>query len=430
MKNVLFVVYYFPPMGGSGVQRPLKFAKYLKKFEWNPIILCPEPGVYQIFDHSLEQELESLDLEIHRVKANTPFHKFSGVSKQTGLVTGMLAKVLRLISRTIYFPDNKKAWIEPAVQKGKELIDDKKIDLIFSTAPPFSNHIIAQQLNEISNIPYVLDYRDLFTGNHFEENESESRKSKKVTTESEWLRHSSGVVALDRFAGNKIQEALTSKTLNMEVISHGFDQEDFDSHRNASLDYKKGKINWLYSGLFYDANQPDVFLNGLKELFIKKPELREKTHLHFQGGLDSRIKKLISDLGFEDIVSDYGYLSHDISVANLLKADILWMISNFSKNLKQIKSGKLFEYIGTKKPILGLVHPGEASRLLNDYKGGFYAAPDNIYDVTNTVEEVYELWTKAKIPEASNEFTEMYERKSLTNKLSLFFDKVVENAQV
>lgn len=79
-------------------------------------------------------------------------------------------------------------------------------------------------------------------------------------------------------------------------------------------------------------------MNGLKELFTKTPELREKTHLHFQGGLDSRIKKLISDLGFEDIISNYGYLSHDISAANLLKADILWMVSNFSENLKQIKS--------------------------------------------------------------------------------------------
>ncbi len=430
MKNVLFIVYYFPPMGGSGVQRPLKFAKYLKEFGWNPIILCPEPGVYQFFDHSLEQELENLDLEIHRVKANTPFHKFGGVKKQTGLVTGVLSKVLRLISRKIYFPDNKKAWIEPAVQKGKELIYDKKIDLIFSTAPPFSNHIIAQHLNELTDIPYVLDYRDLFTGNHFEENEYGSRKLKKKVAESEWLRHSSGVVALDRFAGNKIQEVLSSESLNMEIISHGFDQEDFDSHRNASLDYKKGKINWLYSGLFYEANQPDIFLNGLKELFTKTPELREKTHLHFQGGLDSRIKKLISDLGFEDIISNYGYLSHDISAANLLKADILWMVSNFSENLKQIKSGKLFEYIGTKKPILGLVHPGEASKLLDVYKAGFHAAPDNIYDVTNTLEEVYELWAKAKIPEASKKFAEMYERKSLTNKLSLFFDKVVENAQV
>lgn len=417
-------------MGGSGVQRPLKFAKYLREFGWNPIILCPEPGAYQFFDDSLEKELSNLDIEINRVKANTPFHKFGIVKKQTGLVTGMLSKILRPISRKVYFPDNKRAWIGPAVQKGKELIDDKKIDLIFSTAPPFSNHIIAQNLSELTDIPYVLDYRDLFTGNHFEEHENKSRKLKKKAIEREWLKDSSGVVVLDRFAGDKIQEVLSSDSLNIEIISHGFDQEDFDSHRNALLDYKSGKINWLYSGLFYEANQPDIFLNGLNELFIKKPELRQKTHLHFQGGLDSRIKKLISNLGFEDMVSNYGYLSHDVSVSNIQNADILWMISNFSENLKQIKSGKLFEYIGTKNPILGLVHPGEASKLLDDYKGGFHAAPDNIYDVTNTLEEVYELWAKGKIPKASTEFTEMYERKSLTNKLSLFFDKVVENAQV
>ncbi len=427
MKNVLFIIYYFPPMGGSGVQRPLKFAKYLKEFGWNPIILCPEPGAYQFFDESLEKELDSLNLEIHRVKAKTPFHKLGGGKKRTGLITGFFANALRRISKLFYFPDNKKGWIEPAIQKGVELLEYKKIDLIFSTAPPFSNHVIAQKLNELTQTPYILDYRDLFTGNHFEDNESEFRKSKKLIAEKGWLKDSSGVVVLDNFAKDQIQEIVNSQTLNIETISHGFDKDDFESTKKSTLDYKEGKLNWLYSGLFYEANQPDIFLNGMEKLFLKNPDLREKTHLHFQGGLDSRIKKMISILGFEDIVSDYGYIPHNISVANLLKADVLWMISNFSENLQQIKTGKLFEYIGTKKPVLGLVHKGESSRLLNEYKIGYHASPTELGEVTDKIGEVFLLWQEKKFTEASAELVQKYDRMKLTGELSSFFDEIMKN---
>lgn len=413
-------------MGGSGVQRPLKFAKYLRDHGWNPIILCPEPGAYQFFDDTLEKELNSLELEIHRVKANTPFHKLGGGKKKTGLISGTPAKVLRNISRKIYFPDNKKGWIEPAVIEAEKLIKNKKIDLIFSTAPPFSNHIVAQKLNQLTNIPFVVDYRDLFSGNHFEVNESDSKISQKLKLESKWLTNSSGVIALDEFALKKIQEVIPSKSLQAKVISHGFDLDDFKADVKSILDYKKDKLNWLYSGLFYESNQPDVFLKGLNEAFNRNVEMKEKTHLHFQGGLDSRIRKLIQQLGMESIVSDYGYIAHNISVANLKKADVLWMISDFSENLQQIKTGKLFEYIGTRKPILGLVHYGETSELLNEYKVGYHASPNKIQDVSIKIEEMYELWKHDKFPEPSNKYVEKFDRRKLTGELATFFNEIVK----
>lgn len=414
-------------MGGSGVQRSLKFAKYLKEFGWNPIILCPEPGAYQFFDESLEKELNQLDIEIHRVKANTPFHRFGGGKKSTGLVTGGLAKVLRKLSKRIYFPDNKKGWIEPSVNKGKEIIESGSIDLIFSSAPPFSNHLIAQSLNKATDIPYVLDYRDLFTGNHFDSGESENRVQKKQEMEKGWLNQSSGVIALDDYAAESIAKVSEQNPVNIKVIPHGFDPEDFLNKELSNLKYKEGKMNWLYSGLFYESNQPDVFLKAIYSLCDKNPDFKSKIHLHFQGGLDLRIKKLIKELNLEEIVSDYGYLSHDVSVANLLKADILWMISNFSENLQQIKTGKLFEYIGTKKPVLGLVHKGESSRLLNEYKIGYHAPPIVIDTVIEKIEEIFLLWKQNKFPLASSGLVQKYDRIKLTGELSVFFNEIVKN---
>lgn len=412
-------------MGGSGVQRPLKFAKYLREFGWNPIILCPEPGAYQFFDDSLSDELSNLDVEVHRVNAKTPFHFFGKKKKSTGLITGFWANILRRLSKKIYFPDNKKGWINPACDEGLKIINNNSIDLIYSTAPPFSNHIIAEKLSDTTGIPFVVDYRDLFTGNHFDKSDSDFRVAKKSKIESQWLNKSAGAITLDEAAQQELEKIANGSSLRSKVIPHGFDPADFKTPSNSTLQYKPGKLNWLYSGLFYEANQPDSFLKGISILMEEYSEIRNDIHLHFQGGLDSRIRRLINELKLENLVTDYGYVSHKESVANILKADILWMISNFSENLKQIKSGKLFEYIGTNKPILGLVHQGEASKLLGNYKAGFIASPNNEIEISKEIYAVYQLWKSSKMPKPTADFVDKFDRKKLTGDLASFFNSVI-----
>ncbi|MDZ7806549.1 MAG: hypothetical protein U5K71_05495 [Gracilimonas sp.] len=147
MKNVLFIVYYFPPLGGSGVQRPLKFIKYLREFGWNPVVICPEPGAYPYYDDSLLEELENLSIEVHRTKANTPFH-MPFLKERKLILSERLAETGRRLSKLFMYPDNKKGWIEPAVKKATELAQTHDFDVIFSTAPPFSDHLVASELKE------------------------------------------------------------------------------------------------------------------------------------------------------------------------------------------------------------------------------------------------------------------------------------------
>lgn len=430
MKNVLFIVYYFPPMGGSGVQRPLKFIKYLRDYGWNPIVICPEPGAYQFFDSSLEAELKMIDPEIIRIKANTPFHKFGGTQRKTGLISGKVAKILRSISTKIYFPDNKKGWIKPAVEMGLNIIKEKDIKLIFSTAPPFSNHIIAQKLADKTGIPYIVDYRDLFVGNHFNANANAKYQSKKNDVERKWLMKSSGVTVLDKFAKKHLNKVYKSLELNYKIIPHGYDHQDFINPQKSIIDYKEKKLNFMYSGLFYEENQPDIFLKGLKKAFLKIPDLRNCMHLHFQGGIDKRIQKLIKELGIEANVTTYGYVNHDLSISNLLKADVLWMISNFAENLKQIKSGKLFEYIGTKKPILGLLHDGAATELLNKYGAGFTASPTDENAVSKQIEVIFQLWKSGNLPSGNQDIIKEFDRNKITSELALFFDEITAEISI
>lgn len=145
-------------MGGSGVQRQLKFVKYLREFGWNPIVLCPESGMYPYFDDSLQAKLESISPEVIRVSPKTPFHLGSRtLSAKKTSVPDSLSKTARRLLRLFMYPDNKKGWIQPAIEKGLEIIQEREIDLIFSTAPPFSNHMAGAKLSQESGIPWIMD---------------------------------------------------------------------------------------------------------------------------------------------------------------------------------------------------------------------------------------------------------------------------------
>ncbi|GAB5408683.1 MAG: hypothetical protein BalsKO_10480 [Balneolaceae bacterium] len=224
--------------------------------------------------------------------------------------------------------------------------------------------------------------------------------------------------------GKGIIESHPELKLNLKIIPHGYDPEDFNQEVISTFRYKEERLNFLYSGLFYESNQPDTFLRAVKSLVEESPEVEEKIHFHFQGGLDKRIKKLIAKLNLEKLVSDYGYIPHNEAVNNLKKADLLWMISNFSKELQQIKSGKLFEYIGSEKPIIGLVHEGEARSLLDNYKAGYTASPLNIEEIKVVLSECISHWKGGNLPVPSREIVNTFNRRILTEKLSSIFNVI------
>lgn len=426
MKNVLFIVYYFPPMGGSGVQRPLKFAKYLREFGWNPIILCPEPGIYHTFDETLEVELQQLDLEIHRVKNADIFQKASTSSKKKELtISDDRAKYLRRFSRLFFYPDNKRGWIKPAVQKALKIISENKIDLIFSTAPPFSNHIIGRKVKEQTGLPLVVDYRDSWTRNHFQEAMWAWQKQILRNQERAVVATSDKIICLDEHIKASFKADYPEIENRVEVVPHGFDPDDFENNGvRSSFKYQKGKLNLLYSGLFYEQNQPDILLNAVNKLIDEHRISREKIHLHFQSGLEPRVLELIDFLGLKDSVTDYGYVAHQQAVENLKYADVLWMISNFDPGLKQIKTGKLFEYFGSRKPIIGLLHASEATKLLEDYEAGFYAKPNSVTEIAQTIEQVFKLWEKNDLPSPNEKFIDQFNRKKLTQRLANIFNVI------
>lgn len=423
MKNVLFLVYYFPPLGGSGVQRPLKFVKYHREFGWNPIVVCPEPGAYPYSDHSLLDELTNIGVEVHRVTAKTPFHLPFIKGKQAD-ISEKITELGRRLTRLLMYPDNKKEWIGPAVDKAIELSKEQRFDLIFSTAPPFSNHIAASEIKERLQIPLVLDYRDAWTNNHFMDDLFRWQKRIHSRLERDCLKNADQVIVLDEFMGQSIKQAHPEIDPKTQVIAHGYDPDDFKGTNEATLPYKPGKLNLLYSGLFYESNQPDILLRAIDALNEASAMNMNDIHLHFQGGLTPRINKLVNGLGLGKSVTDLGYVTHLNAVSNLMKADALWMISNFDPVHKQVKSGKLFEYLGTGKPVLGLVHEGAELETLKSYGAGYTAPPDDLEAVKEALLFLYNDWKQKALKQPKKAYMEQFARRKLTQSLSDVFDSL------
>lgn len=419
MKNVLFIVYYFPPMGGSGVQRPLKFAKYLRDFGWNPIVICPEPGAYHTFDKSLQQEVEALNLGVHRVKANTPFHR-TGQSPREVKVPGTMAKILRWFSAFFFIPDNKKNWIEPGLEKALELVKEKNIDAVFASGPPYSNLMLAQKLKEKTGIPVVMDLRDDWVESHLINYATTWHKKKMEQLEIDTLTKANALLTIN----DKIAESVYSRVLkNVEVIGHGYDPEDFDSAGEVASGSPQ-KLKFLYSGTFYPESRPDSFLKAVHRLVERNPELKEKIELQFQGGLNSKHWKVIHEFDLIPMVVDFGYVDHGLAVKNLMNADVLWLNIGQTKNPEIISLGKTSEYFAAKKPILGLVPEGSAKTMLEEYGKAFIADPYDITEITGQLSAIVECYEKNSWPKHSDEVVDAYNRKMLTEKLAQILDEI------
>lgn len=423
-RNVLFIVYYLPPMGASGVQRPLKFIKYLAQQGWHPIVLAPEPGAYHTFDDSLYEELSSADATVKRVEASTPFHKFSTLATLIGKLPAKLQRWIRTLSYGIMLPDNKKGWIDPALRKAEQLRSKYDIDLVFSTAPPYSNHLIAARLKKMFDLPVIMDFRDDWLESQLIEYPTRWHKSRMRELEKETVSCSDAVVVLDRYMKDRLQDRLGEDLPPVHIIPHGYDPEDFRNADRPTLEYDPKKLNLLYSGIFIHHNQPDPFLKAVKQACRKEHSLKDHLKLHFQGGLTKRHRSMIEELGLSDVVVDYGYLTHKTAVANLKKADALWFISNFGTDHKQVKSGKLFEYMGSGKPILGLIYPnGEEERLLNRYRASYIARLDISASAETMILELFRDWMKDRLPESDKEWTARFDRVQLTRRLANLFDR-------
>ncbi len=425
MKNVLFIVYYFPPMGGSGVQRPLKFVKYLRDFGWNPIVVCPEPGAYHTFDGSLEEELLSLNVEVHRVEAKTPFHRTGQKSREVNFIPDWLARPLRWLSTFFWLPDNKTGWIKPGFRKAMQLIGDRKIEAVFATAAPYSNLLMAGMIKKATGLPVVMDLRDDWLDSHLISYPTPLHRRRMASIEKNTLELADVVTVINQDTKSALEHRLKGVKA-VRMLNQGFDPQDFTVSAAAKETVDNSRCRILYSGLFYGQRKPDIFLEAVAEIAENNQRFREAVLLEFQGGLDDACKELIRNLGLEGIVRNYGYLDHEQAVANLRNTDILWLIVGHTHKANQVTVGKMFEYFGSRKPILGLVPEGSSSALLKSYGAALIANPYDKKAVKEQLENMFDLWTNGSLPVPDEDFVKQYDRREISGELASVLNSLTD----
>ncbi len=416
MFKVLVIAYYFPPKGLSGVQRMLKFVKYMPKNNWLPTVLTSGTNAYYAYDPSLLDEINKEQVKIVRVEAK----EINSLLPQKGTIkmpSEPVRKILSYFSALFFVPDNKKAWAKKALEKGRELLSNESYDLIFVSGPPFSSVETAVQLKKEFDIPMVIDYRDLWYGYHFAIYPTPFHKSLIRKMEYRALKAADKIVVIDRMVKEKIMSYYKFvKHTDVLIIPHGFDREDFD---NAGTEPRPiDKMILTYSGMFYDYITPQYLLKAFKELLQEKPDYAANIQLQFVGLLRKSIIRQIKKLKIEQYVKISGYVSHKEAVCKIQSSDILWLMIGRSRNSDTHPTGKVYEYIGTRKPIIGFVCEGVVKSLLQEYEASYLCDPYDLTEIKQTIIKVYEDFRLNRLPKPNPEFVDKFRRDYLTTQLT------------
>lgn len=427
MKRVLVIVYYFPPMGMSGVQRIAKFVKYLPEYGWKVDVLTVRPGGYFAFDHGLEEETRLSGARIHRTASWDPTRLF-GQQKTVGLPAEPTRNFLSRAGQFIFVPDNKIGWFLPAIRKGKSILRSAQYDAIFASAPPYTAHLIGAYLSRWSGVRLVTDFRDDWVGNPRHWYPTPLHRTLNQRLEKWVLEKSSVSTTINEHIRDSLQarNAVNGSIPDVRVLSQGFDPDDFST--GVTGVEKTDKMRLVYSGVFYDVQTPDVFLRALAALVKRRPEVKDRIEAVFVGLVPPYMERLVRELDIASLVHISGYIEHREVMNYLTDADVLWLTIGNRPGAEGISTGKLYEYMGARKPILGLVPDGVARRTLEAYGASFIAEPDNLDDVSTQIEVLFEHWESGTLPVPDFDFINRFDRKKITGVLATQFEsQLIDN---
>jgi glycosyltransferase involved in cell wall biosynthesis len=420
LKKVLVITHDFPPLGKGSVLRPLKFCKYFRNYDWEPIVLTSTPRSYYFRDTSLSEEVNELGIKVYRTKG-------SGNNLLTGrklkeLPNEGARKLKRNISRYRKLPDEHKTWTAKAVKLGKEIIESHKIEIIYATGPSFTALMAGGELKEKYKLPLVTDYQDSWLHSATAYYPMGYHRLRSMKLEQEVIKVTDEIITTNR----RIKEYLIEeydylKHDDINIIHHGFDEDDFKKAHSHPLP-EKPKMRFTTVGNFFDLISPKYFFEGLMIAFEKKPDMRGKIEACLIGGLSKENLKLIQKNNISDTIVNPGYIDHIDAIRYMLASDVLWFMVGKGAGEEVVAPVKLAEYFGARKPILASVPDGAAKQLLRGYDAVRICEPDEPEEIAKLIIEFYELYTKRMMPIANEEIVSKFNIDKLTYQLVRYFE--------
>jgi glycosyltransferase involved in cell wall biosynthesis len=441
-KKVLIITYYFPPSGGSGVQRTLKFIKYLRQFDWEPIILTAKDADYPTYDKSLWADVPK-GIKIYYSKIFEPYRlyrKFTGKKEAVSLDVDtssqddqtrkkLSERISALLRSTFFIPDARIFWLFFAVPLAKKIIKKENIDLIYSSAPPYTTHLIGFWTKRFTHLPWIADFRDSWIGWH-----SAPQWRPKISKKIDWnmedsvLKYADEILAVS--SGVKKDLVNRHQTYNdnrWHILPNGFDEDDFC---NLEKIPKDKKLTITYTGTFFGEFSPEYLLRATEELFSENQKLLQNLRLRFVGRIADSILQRIKSSPVYDLVEIIPYVPHKKGLAYLLASDYSFLIINDVPINRGMLTGKLFEYIGAGLPILALVPDGDAAELIHKNDLGLIVPPDDVNQIKEVILKMLIAHNKKeKIINPPKTARAQFTRKTLTRELAKLFNKVITENQ-
>jgi galactitol-specific phosphotransferase system IIB component len=356
-KKILIITYYWPPAGGPGVQRWLKFVKYLPDFGIQPIVYVPENPTYPIIDEYLIKEVSDKAIVIrHKIFEPYQLASFFSDNKTKKISSGIIPnqkkqsfmdKLFLLIRGNLFIPDARFLWVKPSVSYLEKYIVENNIDTIITSGPPHSLHLIGLKLKQSIDLKWFADFRDPWTtiGYHKSLRLSNYATMKHKMLERKVLNAADTLIVTSKTTKREF-EAITIKPI--AVITNGYDVEKIEAQ---TLDLK---FSLAHIGSFLSERNPMILWESLVELISEVPDFILHLEIKLIGAVSQEVAETIAQFGLDSYLNNLGYVSHGEAIAHQRKSQVLLLIEIDSTETKSIIPGKLFEYLVSNRPILAI----------------------------------------------------------------------------
>ncbi|HEA19442.1 MAG TPA: glycosyl transferase family 1 [Pricia antarctica] len=420
MKKVLIITYYWPPAGGPGVQRWLKFVKYLRDFQVEPVVYIPENPHYPIEDASLEKDIPK-DLIIYKQPLFEPYGLAKVFSRKktkrisSGIIQSKnqsaLEKAMLWVRGNFFIPDARKYWVKPSVKFLLEVLEKEGIDTVITTGPPHSVHLIGQHLKIEKDIRWLADFRDPWTsiGYHKKLRLTASSLKKHKVLEHSVLNGADHIIVTSPATAREFKD-ITSQPIT--IITNGHDS-DYGGDAHLDKDFTISHIGSLLTG-----RNPINLWKVLSQIASENSVFRADLQLEFMGLVSKDVMDSLYRFELGPYIKLRGYGSHAEAQRRQQRSQILLLVEIDSEETKGIIPGKLFEYMAAERPILALGPKNwEAGKIIEETQSGSLFDYDTHDELKKTILKWYKAFKKDSLSSKAKDI-EKYSRKSLTEQLA------------
>lgn len=438
-KKILIISYYWPPAGGPGVQRWLKFVKYLPEFGWEPTVFIPENPSYPIVDETLQKDVPK-NLKMIKTKIWEPYQlaeifgkdnkKFKAGQFDVGENQSWKAKLSIFVRGNFFIPDARVFWVKPSVEFLEKYLKANHYDVLVTTGPPHSLHLIGLNLKKkLPNLKWIADFRDPWTEiSYYKHLKLAKFADKKHRNLEEQVFRNADITLATSYTD---AENFRKKGANAFCVTNGFDSEVGSQKSEVGSQIEENncvpgsipgetrtkKFTLSYIGVLEQLRNPETLWETLNDLVSENEEFRNDFELKFVGRLDDKILQKIENSSLKNHLTNLGYQTHEVALNHMKNSSVLLMTNFPQDSSKGIIPGKIFEYLATGKTILSFgPKDADVEKILNETKAGKHFEYDEKESLKKFILETYHNWKSGNLNQNA-ENIEQFSRKNLTKKL-------------